>query len=299
MLSVVVPTRDRAETLLETLAALAGQRDAGGWELLVVDNGSSDGTPERVEQLAAEGFPVPLRVLREPRPGPAAARNRGARAARGEVIQFLGDDMAPAGADLLAGHARLHAARREESYAVLGRATWRPDRPVTPFMHWLEHGGPQFQFDSIAPGPVPPSLYFYTPNVSLKRALFERLGGFDESFPYAATEDVELGVRLEAAGMILDYHPELLVLHDHLTTLASSLRRMERVGESGRIFQGLHPGHAHGGAPVPAGPVWALAEGLPGLWRALGRPRVPAPLRHRAWTALHMAAYARGWRAAG
>jgi glycosyltransferase involved in cell wall biosynthesis len=297
VLSVVIPTRDRADTLAETLVVLAGQRGEGlSWEVVVVDNGSTDETHERVQALAAS-FPVTLRVVHEPRPGPAAARNTGVREAVGEVILFLGDDMAPADAGILAGHAAQHAARPDENYAVLGRATWRPDRPVSAFMRWLENGGPQFQYFRLAPGPVPASTYFYTPHVSLKAALLERVGGFTESFPFAATEDMELGVRLEQAGMVLDYHPELLVFHDHPTTIADSLLRMEKVGRSGRHFQALHPGRTHGGAPVPGGLIWALAERLPWLWAVLSRSRVPTPLRERAWTAQHMASYVRGWRA--
>lgn len=296
-LSVVIPTRDRQAALADTLAALALQRDLGdSWEIIVVDNGSSDGTSAMLETTSRR-FPADCRVLSEPRPGPAAARNTGVRAARGEVVLFLGDDMRPEGDGFVAGHAALHAARPELAYSVLGRATWRIDRGITPFMHWLENGGPQFQFYKLRPGLVRTSEYFYTPNVSLKKAALERVGGFDESFPYAATEDVELGVRLERDGLVLDYHPELLVSHDHPITLGASLRRMERVGSSGRLFQSLQRNAVHGGAPVPGGPVWAAAESLQPLWRALARPRVPAAVRERSWTALHMAAYARGWRA--
>src|SRR5690242_8788112 len=103
--SVVIPTRDRAETLERTLDVLAAQKaPPGGFELVVVDNGSTDATAD-VLRRAQERLPVPLAALHEPRPGPAAARNAGVRRAAGNVILFLGDDMAPAGADLVARHA--------------------------------------------------------------------------------------------------------------------------------------------------------------------------------------------------
>jgi len=297
-LSVVIPTRDRRVALAETLDGLARQETGElRWEVVVVDNGSGDGTPVWARERAAR-HPVPLTVLEEPTPGPAAARNAGLRAARGAVVFFLGDDMAPAAIDLVAGHARLHAQRPEELYGVLGRATWRPDRPVTAFMHWLEHGGPQFRFASLPPGPVDPAAFLATPNVSLKTSLLRAVGGFDARFPHAAVEDVELGTRLADRGLILDFHPELLVLHDHPTTLAGSLARMHRIGRSGALLNAVHPGRAHPGAPVPS-EGWrarALSAAVP-VAAALVRPRLPGVLRRRAWDVLHADAYRVGYRA--
>jgi glycosyltransferase involved in cell wall biosynthesis len=290
MLSVVIPTFRRPAALRATLAALAGQRPPdGGHEVIVVDNGSRDGTVEAVRAL---DFPVPLRVLEEPHPGPAAARNRGVEAARGGVILFLGDDMAPADDALLAGHAGRHARRPEPEYAVLGRATWDPRRPVTPFMAWLEDGGPQFAYGALEPGPVAADTYFYTPNLSIKRATLERAGGFDERFPYAAMEDNELSIRLARAGLVLDYAPELLVWHDHPTALPDSLRRMRRIGSSAALVRELQPGT---GLPAP-GPARVRAHAaLDPLARVAARPRFPARVRRRAWAWLHATAYGRGF----
>ncbi len=293
-LTVVIPTRNRPDALEETLAAFAAQQVDGDWELIVVDNGSTDDTVARVEALVAT-FPVPLRVLREPRPGPAAARNTGARAAAGEVVLYTGDDTAPANERFVAGHLALHVARPEETYLVLGLATWRTDKPISELMHWLEHGGTQFQYDRLQPGPVPVEHFFYTPNVSLKRALWERTGGFDERFPYAAIEDTEYGLRLAAAGAVLDYHPELVVLHDHPTPLDASLRRMVKVGQSAAIFHQIHPGVEGAGLPArPRGAKWWLIRRLAGPAAELDRPRVPQRLRERGWELRHMAAYADG-----
>lgn len=294
-ISVVIPTMNRREALAETLGALARQAMAGqSWEAIVVDNGSTDDTVAWA-RAQIDGFPVPLRVFEERVPGPAAARNTGARNAAGDVVVFVGDDMMPADDDLVAGHLRLHRARPEAAYIVLGTATWRPDRPITPLMHWLEHGGTQFQFDRIEAGPVD-VRYFYTPNVSLKRALWERTGGFDERFPFAAVEDTEFALRLGAAGAVLDYHPELVVLHDHPTTLDASVRRMERVGRSAALFARLHPDVSGDGMPAaPVGLKWRLIRLAAAPAGPLSRARIPLAIRRRAWEVRHMAAYADGF----
>ena len=78
-LSVIIPTRDRLPTLRRTLAALAEQQlDGVEAEVVVVDNGSADGTGEALESLK-DGFPLPLHTLTEPTRGPGPARNAGLR----------------------------------------------------------------------------------------------------------------------------------------------------------------------------------------------------------------------------
>lgn len=295
-LSVVIPTKDRAAALARTLTTLAEQ-DVGDAriEVLVVDNGSGDGTVAKVRDLAA-GAATPIRLIEHPEGGPASARNAAAAAANGEVLLFLGDDTEPSGPGLLRAHIDLHAARPEDSYGVLGRITWSPRNPVTPFMRWLENGGPQFHYGEIAAGPVDAASYFYSSHASLKRTFFERVGGFDERFPTAAVEDTELGVRLADAGLKLDYHPELLVLHDHPTTPAQSLRRSVAVGRSAALYNRMRPDRPHPGVQAPRGLAWSAVRSAAPLLGALARLPLPRGLRERVWLAMTRGGYARGYR---
>jgi len=294
-LSVVIPTKDRAPALARTLAGLEAQRPGeASVEVIVVDNGSADGTVEQIRGRA--GGAVPIRLIEHPDGGPAAARNAGVAAASGEVLLFLGDDTEPEGPSLLRAHLDLHATRPQERYGVLGRITWSPRSPVTPFMRWLENGGPQFHYNEIEAGPVDAASYFYSSHASLKRALFERLGGFEERFPTAAVEDTELGVRLAGAGLELDYRPELLVLHDHPTTPAQSLRRSVAVGRSAALYNRLRPESPHPGVRAPRGLAWAAVRVAAPLLGALARLPLPRGARERVWLAMTRAGYARGYR---
>ncbi len=295
-LSVVIPTKDRADALARTLDALEAQRAGEAkLEVLVIDNGSSDGTVQRVRERSGDSE-LAIELLERPEGGPATARNAGAEAAAGEVLLFLGDDTEPADQDLLRAHLDLHTARPELAYGVLGRITWTPRQPVTPFMSWLENGGPQFHYAELDPGPVDAGSYFYSSHASVKRAIFEQVGGFDVRFPTAAVEDTELGVRLADAGLELDYHPELLVLHDHPTTPAQSARRSVAVGRSAALYNRLRPDRPHPGVQAPKGLAWSAVDAAKPLLGLAGRLPLPAGLREPVWQAMTRAAYARGYR---
>jgi glycosyltransferase involved in cell wall biosynthesis len=291
-LSVVIPTRDRAGPLASTLSALRAQEGVGGQaEIVVVDNGSKDDTPQLLAGAVNQPG-LPLRSLREPRPGPAAARNAGVRAASGDLVLFLGDDVRPAGPGLLAGHL---GAPRDGETGVLGRVRWDPAKPITTFMEWLDSSGVQFDYAGLQPGPVDPVRHLYTANVSLPKALLLEVGGFDERFTTAAVEDLELGLRLSRRGFKLSYHPALEVLHDHYTTYADSLRRTERVGAAAACFHTIHGRAAHPAVgrppPVRRGALRAAAALLAGSRCA---PGLPAPVRAFRWRVAHSAAFARG-----
>jgi GT2 family glycosyltransferase len=293
-LSVVIPTRNRVATLERSLATLQAQRvEPSDVELIVVDNASSDATPSLLARLEGGGR-LELRVVRHETPGASGARNAGIVAARGEILLFLGDDTAPAEPDLLAGHLELHRERPTPTYAVLGRVAWAEHLEVTPLMRWLERGA-QFAYAVMDAGPVGPE-HFYTAHISIKASLLAGDQGFDERLT-VYFEDTELAARLFRRGLVLDYHPELLVFHDHAVTLASWLERQERAGRSGRRVHELQEIDDRL-VPLPGRWRWSAARAL--AWVA-GRPqsewrRLPGPARARLYAAAHYAAYARGFR---
>lgn len=297
--SVVVPTHNRMDTLPEMLAALEAQQGAPPFEIVVIDDGSTDATHEF---LTARRFGIPTRVLRQENRGPAAARNVGVRAASGRLVAFLGDDTIPE-PGWLAAHVAAHRSRGGgDELAILGYTRWHPRVRTNPFLEYINEEGLQFGYRLIADPENVPFNFFYTSNVSLSRqSLLEE--PFYEGFPYAAWEDIEVSYRLAAAGQRLIYEPRAVALHDHATTIHRFCARQEKVGYSAVVFYKLHPELGGFLGLGPNGPPPLPARGqrrreivarvlqwlpvrLPNLWDTVLRFHYIAGLR-RGWKTLH------------
>jgi GT2 family glycosyltransferase len=294
--SVIIPTRDRRGHLAATLAALESQVDAPSHEIVVVDDGSRDRT---FEWVAALHPTVRLVALRSSGRGPAAARNTGLAAARGRYAAFLGDDTVPTPL-WLARHAARHAQEASPAaVAVLGRVAWHPRIRITPFLAYINDEGPQFGFSRIHdPDDVPFNLT-YASNLSLPLALLEG-APFDEGFPDAAWEDVELGFRLSRRGVRLVYEPGALAWHDHETDIRRFAARQERVGRSAALLWRRHPDLGPFVGLVPGEPPRSPAVSKKWLLllaaRLLERTRLRTPgLWSRVLGAHYAAGLSRGW----
>lgn len=202
-LSVVIPTYNRRELLAKTLDSLARVRVAPGeMEVIVVDDGSQDGT---AEALARRKDPFPLRVLRhESSQGPAAARNRGAAAARGEILGFLDSDVTvdPGWWQAAKPHFTDPGVGALEGATLLPPGAGRP----TPFSHFVHNQrGRSFQ----------------TCNFFFRRAVFLAAGGFDERFCWQdrrgrlwhVREDTDLAFTLLDQGQRIEFEPAAQAFH--------------------------------------------------------------------------------------
>lgn len=201
-----------------------------------MDDGSTDGTEELINTLCSAP-PCILRYYRQGNRGPAAARNYGIRMARGELILFLDDDIIPV-PTLLASHFNWHRKYPDYKTAVLGYVEWSPEIEITPFMRWLDNGGPQFGFNKILNEiDVNPERYFYTCNISLKKKLLIENGDFfDEEFLFAGWEDLELGHRLKKRGIVLKFDKEARAYHFRYISFHDACRRMFQVGQTCHII---------------------------------------------------------------
>ena len=224
-LSVVIPTLGRSRELPEVLRRLREQDEPPPFEVIVVVDAAGE-LPEE-----AEGAHVVLAS----RPGASAARNAGIREAAAPVALFLGDDILAA-PRLLAEHDLWHVRFPADEVAVLGHVRFA-GRP-TAFSRWLERGI-QTDYGAIE-GDHAGWAHLYTTNVSVKKALLERVGGFDEDLPFLY-EDLDLGRRLHEEGMQLRYEPRAAAEHDHPPTLEAWQARMAAIARAERAFVAKHP----------------------------------------------------------
>lgn len=224
-ISVVIPVRNGLPWIVDQLEALCGQDFEGSWELLVSDNGSSDGTQEVVRSFAGR---LPLQIIdSHGQPGIGPARNAGARAASGPMLAFCdADDVVAPGwlnaianglrdADAVGGHLE------EERLNAPGVVTWRP--PATPGALPIPFG--------LMPAP-------FSCNCGMRSGVFKSLGGFDEAWGVGAAEETDLYWRAQLAGHTLKYVPEAVVHYRHRHGLPALMKQYQTYGfSSARLVQ--------------------------------------------------------------
>jgi GT2 family glycosyltransferase len=245
-MSVVIPTFNRSALLLETIErcrACAGPVDL---EFVVIDDGSQDDTPARLAELADQ---MPNLTWRTgPNRGPGTARNLGASIAKHDLLLFLGDDIQPKDDRFFRAHAEIHARHPERDLAVLGKVTW-PDRPWSDvnfvMAHIQGHRGEQFGYADLLPYGFVDWRFFYTANVSCKRALLDdwTSDGFSADFTLAAYEDAEFAYRMTQRPdpLRIYYAPGSCGTHHHPYSVESFLDRQLGAGMMARVFLDRHP----------------------------------------------------------
>jgi cellulose synthase/poly-beta-1,6-N-acetylglucosamine synthase-like glycosyltransferase len=217
--SIVVPVYNGTATITACLESFAAQTYPGlHMEVFIVDDGSTDGTPEFVEQLVGQWDEAKPRVtvLRQAHQGPAAARNRGAAAATGEFVLFTDADCV-AERDWV--EQMVLPFQSPEVAAVKGAYKTRQRSLVARFA--------QAEFDAryrlLAAARYVDVVFSYS--AGFRRELFIGIGGFDTSFPVADNEDTELSYRVAAAGHRIVFNPRAIIYHRHPATLGQYLRK--------------------------------------------------------------------------
>jgi glycosyltransferase involved in cell wall biosynthesis len=236
--SVVIPTYNRLDMLLRVLDALEKQTGAPTFEIIVINDGSTDDT----ERVMAQRSGITFRT--QANAGPGRARNHGVTLATGQFIVFIGDDTVPE-PRFLAEHARVHREANDDPLmACLGYTGWPRTERVTAFMDYINDYGLQFGYKLIRHGDVVPFNFFYTSNISIAREVLAA-HPFDTTFPSAAWEDIELAYRLDSKGLKIRYNEQAVTRHYHPMTIDSFSRRQYTVGKSGAIFYRKHPELGH------------------------------------------------------
>ncbi len=261
-ISVIIPTRGRAEKLARCVERLARQslhRDR--FEVLVGVDGLEPGDDGSAVRGLVSRVSDSLHAAAHffDHAGPGATRNRLARLARGRLILMLNDDVLPE-PDLLGEHVREQA--RMDSTGVrglvLGAAPWVRPAPAedTLFDRLIRETSMVFFYDrmseDIAAGRVGRDhdwgfRHGWTLNLSVARAVFDAAGGFDERLRFACYEDLEFTFRAcgggggEGRGAVVRFAPEALVFHDHRIGPEDYLRREAMMGRAAWEFAAAAP----------------------------------------------------------
>jgi glycosyltransferase involved in cell wall biosynthesis len=227
VVSLVVNTRDRARVLDRALAAFDRLRCALPWEMVLVDNGSSDETPRLLEEFRARAR-VPCTVLVEPRRGSSCAKNTGWRKARGSIVCFTDDDCYPE-PDFLD---HMLAAFAEPAIGfVAGRLLLYDPTDLPTGIK------PEEQPLLYPPGYAFPPGELHGANFAFRRSVLEAIDGFDEMtgagtpWPF---EDIDAVMRASLHGFAGRYDPRPTVYHHHRRRDPRSLSRVQRGYARGR-----------------------------------------------------------------
>ncbi len=232
-IAVIIPTFNRQSTLKDCIDALLAQDlEISAYEIIVVDDGSTDGTSEMVR--AFSHYPN-FRYIRQDNAGPATARNAGAKLAEGKLLLFLDDDVI-ASKSLLRSHVDAH--NKDNNTAVLGYTPFDPKciRNRNTAYYKLKWDN-MFEMFSASIEPLHYN-YFMSLNISLRKSVFDVTGGFDQRFRRADFEDTEYGYRLMLVGVPLVFCKQALALHRYETTFKKSCSRKFKSGYmAGTLFK--------------------------------------------------------------
>jgi glycosyltransferase involved in cell wall biosynthesis len=276
-LSVIIPTYNKAKLLEKTIHALLGQDlNKSDWEVVVVDDGSSDNTKDVLNSflnLSEYNFKV---ASPDGNIGRARARNFGADSAVGKWLLFLDDDII-APPELLSGH--LSMLEADGDFGLIGLVATSEDVIDAPHFYYIDSRGAA----KISKGYVP-GKYLVTQNCSVPREMFIDVGGFDEKFSAYGFEDMDLGLRLCNAGLKFKLLKNPVPVHVHHHTLSEYLRKKQECGfESIALVAKKHPAEANdmklnwviGSKPgmlinsfriVASSALYGYLVGLAGMW---------------------------------
>jgi GT2 family glycosyltransferase/peptidoglycan/xylan/chitin deacetylase (PgdA/CDA1 family) len=234
--SVVIPTYERRRVITRGVAALEHQSERD-FEVVVVVDGGRDGSADALRALRPS---FPLTVIEQPNMGAAQARNRGAAAASGEILLTLDDDM-EADPRMLAEHDRSHRAGAD---VVLGDLPIHPGSPPGMLSWGVGEWARLRRERLIAPGAEIRLDDFLTGQLSISRAAYDAVGGFDSGFTRDGLfggEDIDFGYRLRQAGYEIVFNPAAISYQYYDVDPGDYLRRARETGRSDQELVFKHP----------------------------------------------------------
>lgn len=230
-ISVIIPSFNSRLYIGKCLESLCNQDfPSDSYEVIVIDDGSFDNTINSIYQIKNNYKNISIRYNRQDNSGPSAARNAGLKFASGGIIAFTDDDCIPDKGWL--SNIKKTFEDNPDAIGVGGKTVTIPEN-VTPFTHQVE--------DDL-------DYSFPSCNVAYKKSALEKVGGFDENFPFPGhpvkfiptNEDWDVTFKIQDIGKII-YNPEVIVVHPPKpTTFLKELYRMRLLESEFYLFQ-KHP----------------------------------------------------------
>ena len=222
LFSIIIPAYNAEKTIKKCLDSVMKQ-DFSDFEVIVINDCSIDKTEQIVGQYKVR------QVLLERNSGPAAARNRGIKEAKGEIVIFIDSDVAFKGNYALKRLAEVFKKKPEIDGVIMIKDKTPLNDGLTPlfwayYKYYLWNQPGEFQSS------------FTTERSAVKKNIFERVGYFDEKYKKADVEDFEFGYRLNKAGFKIYITREIKVLH-HFETFKQSIKKtLKRSWQWIRLF---------------------------------------------------------------
>jgi glycosyltransferase involved in cell wall biosynthesis len=243
--SIIIPTYNRADKLTTCIDKIYESiLDEKEFEILVIDDGSTDNTEEIINEYKKEN----LKYFKQQNKGAGQARNKGIKEAKGRISIFIGDDIFIT-KEFLNEHLNIHKKNPEPNFACLGLTLWDPTIKINKLMKWSTNellflgkfGGHQFAYNTLTPNKEASYKHFYTSNISIKTELLKN-NPFSKEFSTYGWEDIELAYRLKKNNELkIIYNPKALAYHSHEIPENSFENRMKSIGKGAVIFNKLHP----------------------------------------------------------
>ncbi len=223
MITVIIPAKDASQTIGECLQAIMdqeGMQFGPDYEVIVVDDGSSDGTAE-----IAVGFSV--RVIRQPNTGPATARNTAAKISNGAILVFTDADCAPSPVWL---RNLTQPFKDPDIVGVKGVYLTHQTGLVSRFVQL------EYEYKDARMRNLPTIDFIDTFSAAYRKDIFLQNAGFDESFRNPAVEDIEFSFRLARKGYRMVFEPTAAVYHYHDRSISEYLHRKYEIGYWGAVM---------------------------------------------------------------
>ena len=211
MVSIIIPAYNAERTIKQCLESIMSQDYTGDYEVIVVDDGSTDSTPHIVS-----GFST-VKLFRQKNAGPASARNKGASEAKGEIILFTDSDCVPEPSwvsEMLKSFSKNH-----EVVGVKGSYKTRQKEIIARLVQ-LEY---ENKYNYMLKANYIDFIDTYS--AGFKKTVFNEMNGFNTEFPVACAEDIELSYRLSSKGYKMVFNPNTVVYHTHPSRLPDYLKK--------------------------------------------------------------------------